>query len=95
MVGFQVYLDPQIGGWPPLVVSFQHYYDKEAILDRWVLGQGLTIQAGHQECRYPRADMLERSGILITEDMSRTVREQVSRTVREQEQQGQYEEYEK
>ena len=54
------------------MISFQHYYDKEAILNR--------------------ADMLERSGILvrhfppesslilvlaqITEDMSRTVREQ-------------------
>lgn len=46
----------EVGGWPPLVVAFQHYYDKEAILNR--------------------ADMLERTGILITEDMSRTVREQ-------------------
>ena len=61
----------EVGGWPPLVITFQHYYDKEAILNR--------------------ADMLERSGILvsshlsslschsdvqITEDMSRTVREQ-------------------
>jgi hypothetical protein len=24
----------QVGGWPPLVVAFQHYYDKEAILNR-------------------------------------------------------------
>ena len=35
----------EVGGWPPLVISFQHYYDKEAILNR--------------------ADMLERSGILV------------------------------
>ena len=34
-----------MGGWPPLVICFQHYYDKEAILNR--------------------ADMLERSGILV------------------------------
>ena len=35
----------EVGGWPPLVITFQHYYDKEAILNR--------------------ADMLERSGILV------------------------------
>ena len=39
------YLRSEVGGWPPLVVSFQHYYDKEAILNR--------------------ADMLERTGILV------------------------------
>ena len=42
----------EVGGWPPLVITFQHYYDKEAILNR--------------------ADMLERSGILVkfTADVS-------------------------
>ena len=38
-------LRSEVGGWPPLVITFQHYYDKEAILNR--------------------ADMLERSGILV------------------------------
>jgi hypothetical protein len=37
------------------VVTFQHFYDKEAVLKR--------------------TDMLERTGLLITEDMSRAVRE--------------------
>jgi hypothetical protein len=37
------------------VVSFQHFYDKEAVLKR--------------------TDMLDRSGLIITEDMSRAVRE--------------------
>ena len=45
----------ELGGWPPLVVSFQHFYDKEAVLKR--------------------TDMLDRSGLIITEDMSRAVRE--------------------
>jgi hypothetical protein len=45
----------ELGGWPPLVVSFQHFYDKEAVLKR--------------------TDMLDRSGLVITEDMSRAVRE--------------------
>ena len=38
-----------------MVVSFHHFYDKEAVLKR--------------------ADMLDRTGLLITEDMSRSVRE--------------------
>ena len=38
-----------MGGWPPLVICFQHYYDKEAILNR--------------------ADMLERSGILVSSNI--------------------------
>ena len=45
----------EVGGWAPVVISFQHFYDKEAVLKR--------------------ADMLDRSGLLITEDMSRSVRE--------------------
>ena len=24
----------EVGGWPPVVVSFQHFYDKEAVLKR-------------------------------------------------------------
>ena len=28
-------LNEKVGGWPPLVVAFQHYYDKEAILNRF------------------------------------------------------------
>ena len=45
----------EVGGWPPIVISFQHFYDKEAVLKR--------------------SDMLDRSGLLLTEDMSRSVRE--------------------
>ena len=29
----------EVGGWPPLVVAFQHYYDKEAILNRFKIVQ--------------------------------------------------------
>ena len=74
-----------MGGWPPLVVAFQHYYDKEAILNRcqfflqfWgrFWKKSSLESKNHVEKKVNiktlgRADMLERTGILITEDMSR------------------------
>ena len=33
----------EVGGWPPLVVAFQHYYDKEAILNRFKIVQIIDI----------------------------------------------------
>ena len=48
-VKLSIFPRSEVGGWPPLVICFQHYYDKEAILNR--------------------ADMLERSGILVSRNI--------------------------
>ena len=45
----------ELGGWPPVLLSFEHSYDRDAVISR--------------------AGCLDRSGIMITEDMTRPDRE--------------------
>ena len=40
----------ELGGWPPVLLSFEHSYDRDAVMSR--------------------ASCLDRSGIMITEDIT-------------------------
>ena len=59
----------EVGGWPPLVLCFEHSYDRDA-----VLGKAHLLDRQLFCCHFYCHGF--RTGILITEDMARCVREQ-------------------
>ena len=73
-----IFVRCEVGGWPPLVLCFEHSYDRDAVLgkahllERRVATKVLISTLGHCSFTYQHT----RTGILITEDMARGVREQ-------------------
>ena len=76
--GDNIFVRCEVGGWPPLVLCFEHSYDRDAVLgkahllERRAAIKVLISTLGH--CSF--TNQHTRTGILITEDMARGVREQ-------------------
>ena len=58
----------EVGGWPPLVLCFEHSYDRDAVLGKAHLLERSDTAPSHLT--------VPRTGILITEDMARCTRGQ-------------------
>ena len=83
-----IFVRCEVGGWPPLVLCFEHSYDRDAVLgkahllERQAAIKVLISTLGHcpisistlGHCSF--TNQHTRTGILITEDMARGVREQ-------------------